>query len=517
MLSKRKNIKLICILVLTMNFSCMDMLDLQPKGNVNGEQVWGTAKGCENMLMGAYSRIRRTLIQERPMYLYGDLPSNMVFIHNHWIPAAATSGKYDGAYLREWWLDWRPYFQTITTTTTLLKHINDVPISEFGGTEREALIKRNKLRGEAYFLYAFTYFYMVRIYGDLPLVKEAFETSGQGIHDGSTIPRKQSPEKEILKYLIKNLDAAITLIGLDTPGSSTWAIRADVAAAMNLKAHVLLWLARDLDSNSEEFIDYVSQAEELLNLVITQCGRSLVDYNNPKAVVDMFDGQSTEGIFELNISVADKESFLLNYGEFSLHSTTYHDISRKSLTNLTQFMVPDLVKSTNLYPLEDKRRELFFQNFGHQSKDYDAPPFLLKYAANIEDDPATPEYYFANSNVLIFRLSESILLRAEALAKLGRYGNAKELLNLIKSRAGIDPFLGGNDQLIAEIIKERARELAGEGHSAYDRIRNNYWDGCGWMTPERFDKKGYYWPVDLENLLSANPDLYQVPFWVGKL
>lgn len=506
--------KYILLLILILNISCK--IDFEPVGNANGEQIWTTAQGCEEMVVGAYARIRRTIIFERPMYLYGDLPANTLFVNNHWIPGYAVNGDYVGAYLADWWLNWSPYFQTITTANTVLKHINDVPLQNFSKDQSEALNKRNKLRGEAYFLYAFTYFYMVRIYGDLPLVKEAIESSSQGLENGSTIPRKQTPEKEILKYLIKVLDASIALMDFDQPGSSTWAIRADKAAAMNLKAHVLLWLARDLDKNSAEFIDYVSQAEKLLDIVINGSNRSLISYDNKNNVVNMFDGQSTEGIFELNVSVSDNESFHINEAGFALHSATYRDVSRKALTDLN-FMVPSPAKALDLYPAKDKRRTLFFQNFGNGQKDLLAPPFLLKYASKIEDDASSPGNYFTNSNVILFRLSESILLRAEALEKLGRYGNARELLNRIKQRAGIDPFVGSDDQLAKEIFEERARELAGEGHSAFDRIRNNYWDGCEWMSTDRYNKKGYYWPVDLRNLLSANPELYQVPFWVGKL
>lgn len=118
---------------------------------------------------------------------------------------------------------------------------------------------------------------------------------------------------------------------------------------------------------------------------------------------------------------------------------------------------------------------------------------------------------------MLFRLSDCVLLRAEALTKLGRYGNARMLLNTIRNRAGIGNYMGSDSNLIKEIFEERARELVGEGHSAYDRIRNNYWDGSEYMTDERKQKKGYYWPVDFRNLISSNPDLYQVPFWIGKL
>ncbi len=511
-----KKIKILIFgIVISILSSCS--LEHLPYGNASGNQIWNTAGGIEQMVSGSYSLLRKVLINDRPMYLYGDLPSNAVLTHNHWIAKYAAQGDYVGAYLADWWLDWRPYYQIITTTATILKHIDDVPLVEFSRDETEALEKRNQLKGEAYFLYAYTYFYLSRIYGDVPLVKEAFESVSQGLENGTTIPRKQAPEKETLTYLLKHIDAAIVLMDYKKIGDNNWAVRVDKSAALTLKAHVLLWLAKDETSNSAEYIKLVSNAESTLDIVINQSGRSLVDYNNPKAVVDMFDGQSSEGIFELLVSVEKKETYHMNAGGFSLHTSTYRDVSRQTLSNLTDFLIPDPAKATNLYPQNDKRRNLFFQNFGNPAGDHLAPPFLLKYASNIEDDPSYPDKYYTNSNVLLFRLSDCVLLRAEALTKLGRYGNARMLLNTIRNRAGIGNYMGSDSNLIKEIFEERARELVGEGHSAYDRIRNNYWDGSEYMTDERKQKKGYYWPVDFRNLISSNPDLYQVPFWIGKL
>lgn len=507
----------IFIFIISLSLLTGCTLEHQPYGSASGDQVWDNAGGIEQMVGGAYSRLRKILISDRPMYLYGDLPSNVLLKHNHWIANYATDGDYVGAYLADWWLDWRPYFQVITTTATVLKHIDDVKLNEFSRDEEEAIKKRDQIKGEAHFLFAYTYFYLTRIYGDVPLVKEAFESVSQGLEDGSTIPKKQSPEKEVLEYLLKHIDASIVLMDYKKPSDEDWAIRVDKAAALTLKAHVLLWLAKDEQKGSAAYTDLLEKADSALDVVINQSGRSLVDYNNPEAVVDMFDGQSSEGIFELLVSVEKKESFHINSGEFPLHVTTYRDVTKQTLSNLNSFMVPDPAKATSLYPTNDKRRELFFQNFGNPTGDYQAPPFLLKYAANVEIDPTYPQYYYANSNVLLFRLSECVLLRAETLVKLERYGNARMLLNTIRNRAGIGNFMGSDSDLLGEIFNERARELVGEGHSAYDRIRNDYWDGNEFMSEERKAKKGYYWPVDIRNLISSNPELYQVPFWIGKL
>ena len=126
--------KLIIAFIMLGMFSfsgCQKYLDLDPLSKANGEQIWGTASGTRQLLAGTYSLFRRTLLTERPFYLYGDLPSQTVLVHNHWIPNYAYSGNYAGAYLYDWWVDWTPYYQIITTASTILNHIDDLSDTDF--------------------------------------------------------------------------------------------------------------------------------------------------------------------------------------------------------------------------------------------------------------------------------------------------------------------------------------------------------------------------------------------------
>ncbi len=505
---KTKILTLLAILFFT---SSCD-LELEPFDNVNGAKVWTTAAGNEKMVSGAYSRMRKILTQEFPVFLYGDLPSGSLFKHGHWIAQQATDGKFAGSYMLDYWGNWSPYFQVINTTNVVLNHVNDVPASEFGD---EGQKKKDRIRGEAYFIYSFMYFHMVRVYGEVPLVKESIENADQIIQNGSTVPRKQSSEIEILEYILTTTDAAIALLDFDKPGDQGWAVQADRAAALTLKAHILLWLARE-PNNHPDRIKFMNEAEQILDLVINSSNRSLVPYDSKEDFEKLFRGKSNEGIFELNFSVADNESYHINAGSGwrRQHGATYRDVSKKQLNNM-DFMVAEAGKATTLYSPNDKRRDLFFQNFGNAADDKLAPPFLLKLAVGLEADPNDSEMYFVNSNVILFRLSECILLRAETLHKLGRSNNARDLLNIIRNRAGIGNYTGSTADLEGAIYDERVRELAGEGHSAFDRIRSNYWEGCDWINAERMAKRGYYWPIQLDQLIGANRELYQNPYWAG--
>lgn len=79
---------------------------------------------------------------------------------------------------------------------------------------------------------------------------------------------------------------------------------------------------------------------------------------------------------------------------------------------------------------------------------------------------------------IISRLAEVYLIRAEANAKLGNYQAALDDVNILRTRAGIPSqglhTLGNLDgkSVFDVVMEERQLELAWEGHSKFDHIRN---------------------------------------------
>lgn len=87
------------------------------------------------------------------------------------------------------------------------------------------------------------------------------------------------------------------------------------------------------------------------------------------------------------------------------------------------------------------------------------------------------KYPYASStrtDVGVVRLSEVYLIRAEAYAQLSREPQAQKDLNTIRQRAWPDApdVTATGDELIEEILLERRKELALEGHLLFDLTRN---------------------------------------------
>ncbi len=73
----------------------------------------------------------------------------------------------------------------------------------------------------------------------------------------------------------------------------------------------------------------------------------------------------------------------------------------------------------------------------------------------------------------LLRLAEVILNRAEAYAKIGNYPDAIVDLNIIRTRSGLAAIFPPDNQVLGQVLAERRRELAWEGHRTYDLFRNN--------------------------------------------
>lgn len=116
------------------------------------------------------------------------------------------------------------------------------------------------------------------------------------------------------------------------------------------------------------------------------------------------------------------------------------------------------------------------------------------------------------NNQRVFRYADAILMQAENYMWLRNAGESIRYLNMVKERAGLDPYTFKNwDALFEEIQKERARELLGEYQRKYDLVRWGIWyqqtlDYCDYATVKNNILPCHrYYPIpDLEVAKSGN-------------
>lgn len=115
----------------------------------------------------------------------------------------------------------------------------------------------------------------------------------------------------------------------------------------------------------------------------------------------------------------------------------------------------------------------------------------------------------------IFRYADILLMKAEAIMRMNG-GNANQeamdLVNEVRERA-----FGNSDHnyttgtlTLDELLNERSRELAWEGHRRQDLIRFGKWDDSWFAKPGNIGDHTEIFPIP-SNYLSANPNLQQNP------
>ena len=121
-----------------------------------------------------------------------------------------------------------------------------------------------------------------------------------------------------------------------------------------------------------------------------------------------------------------------------------------------------------------------------------------------------------DDNLIIFRLADIMLLRAEALTRLNRNADARIWLNIVRNRAGIGDYPGTDANLADEVYIQMQKELFLEGHNLYDMVRTGKYATNPYYSAQRYNDEGYYWPVNV-NLFLRNKYTQQTPYWSSRI
>lgn len=339
---------------------------------------------------------------------------------------------------------------------------------------------KKQLVGEAKFIRAFSYFYLVNLYGDIPLIMAT------DYKVNSLMSR--APANEIWEEIIKDLIEAKELlntnyVGADllTSSSSTERIRPNKGAATALLARVYLY--------NGDWINAEVQATELIN---------------NKTV---YDTVSLPNTFLKN-SLINKEAIWQIQPTVSGWNTNDARVYILPVTGPNATSYPVSLNKNVVYSFEinDKRKTNWI---GGMKVGADSFYYNSKYRSATLNASVTENYN-------VFRLAEQYLIRAEARTKLGKLAEAKDDLNIIRTKAGLGQTQATNEAtLLFAILEERRHELFCEwGHRWLDLKRTNSVEtvmsaetplkGGTWQN---FDK---LYPISIDEL-TANPNLIQTP------
>ncbi|MEH6307236.1 RagB/SusD family nutrient uptake outer membrane protein [Olivibacter sp. CPCC 100613] len=317
---------------------------------------------------------------------------------------------------------------------------------------------RNQLLGEAKFIRAFCYFYLVNLFGDLPLILETDYQNNQRLG--------RTEIASIYEQIESDLTEAETLLTEGYPVSDK--VRPNRLAATALLSRVYLY--------REKWQLAEAKASDVINSGL---------YSLPDLSA-VFLKASEETIWQL---MPVFPGYNTNIGRILIPT------SSGRIPNY--FLIEDFLQS---FSNGDKRQHEWISSLTIADKIYHSPH---KYKVQIGTELS--EY------LVVFRLAEQYLIRAEALARQNDISRALQDLNIIRKRAGLEEVvINSTDEMIDEVRTQRRHELFMEwGHRWFDLKRLSLASsvlqsikGANWQSTD------IYWPIPLQEL-DSNPFLIQ--------
>lgn len=369
--------------------------------------------------------------------------------------------------------------------------------------------------GQALCIRAYTYFQIIRLWGDAPLVLDYEDLSEKG----------RTPWQEIAARIAEDLELAAGYLppedGLRDSGGA--AIRDKQVpcrgTAYAILAQVYAWIA-----GYGQEPEYYAKGIEAAGKVIGDPDYSLMD--SPEEVcTEVIPGNSREGIFEVSYNVdLDEVKSVGSYLGYSLETWPV----RNGTTPATRRKYYILNKTVEgLYAPGDLRLDAYFADFAAMKEQPVSVTqgaayvrmwrYLEYYSGGIND--GKPKAFRANE--LLIRLPDMILLRAEMEAATGDREAAVADLNAVRRRAGVADYSPEEGDLRRAIQLERDKELLFQANVRYfDHMRNRTYNllkgGFRKLTEEDVKAGALFLPVSAyakEN----NPMVKEYPYWVGKL
>lgn len=489
-------------LLLFLGASCKKELDKDPISDYSPGNFWKEPAQASAALSGAYIRLQATLNTEFSYYGEGRADLLTLVQENNTQSIALVKNRLDPNLA---FTDWGNFYRVINQANLIIKNVKEMNAK---GIYVNKTTEYNRVLGQALGLRALCYFYMTRVWGDVPLLTEPVENNG----DINVFKTPRTDTLTIYKQVSSDLVQARTLLpatysnSLETRATLT---RGGIDAIMT---DYYMW-RNNIDSaliTSKRITDASTQYRLaiLANPAINYFALPQADIDNTEYAKMYIDGFGPESIFEIAYSYDENSTS----GLLALFAGGI---------GVAQFYASS--DFTTSFQSNDLRTLINFKNDVQIFKHFPKGTF----------DRTTDN----DKNVILYRLADILLLRAEAFISKGDNTSAFALLKLVRERAfgplstatvpnpnndAINGPTGSaaranfialsktNAQNV--ILEERKKELCFEGKRWYDLVRTN--KAIEIMGPINglTNKENILWPINL-NIIRQNPNIIQNNFY----
>lgn len=471
---------------------CSDFLEEDLRGRIVGESVLTSQAGLESALTGAYRGWANC-------WSYG--------FNNGWATEMTLGGddltcpmgtgntqEYDRYDVRT----------TNTSSPTVywgcykaIQGANNI-ILNYENTQGDQSII-NQIAGEAYFIRASSYFWLVRCFGQLPLITTAdFTTELLSVGTASI--------QEVYDLIENDLGKAETML----PDKKRDDGRPNIGSAKALLAEVYLHEAGWPLKKQDRYAMAAAKAKEVID------NRGLYGYDLVATYDELYENDETksginaEDIFVIPCNKNAGNTINAMYGFWAYPGELGGwDVVFSELTFFNEF--PDGPRKDATFATKVTTQEgveLTWQQLKHKR------PYYKKLMKNEN----APNYYNYASSIpmRMLRYTQTVLTYAEAKARSGGPDAlAYECLNAIRERAELSTYSGlSADEFAAKVVDERAWELCGERVRWFDLVRLEILEEVNKKRdPEDIDRMSsdawenhYLFPLPQHDLL-LNPNI----------
>jgi hypothetical protein len=355
-------------------------------------------------------------------------------------------------------------------------------------------------------------FMLTDMYGDVPVVE-----------DYNTDPSKVVPQKrsDIYTLLVTELEANVPLL-TKTKDKTTYGRLTQYAGYMLLAK---VYLNAQVYTGTAQWAKASSTLDKVLAGGYALQGNYFDNFspNNEGSLENIW----VVPYDKVNIGGMNWEMQTLHYSHnktYGLTNTPWNGFS-STADYLNKFEDADARKAMYLVgqqydadgvtPLMDPQTGLSVvldPNITTLSSTSDA--FRLAGARNVKYHPEAGTAGNQSNDMVLFRLADAMLMKAEAELHLGNDGAALTLVNQVRQRAGVAALAALTPK---DLLDERARELAWEGWRRNDMIRFEVAYNTPYFTAARTpgkvqdpDKHTFLFPIPSPQLIT-NPNLKQNP------
>lgn len=456
--------------------ACEKFLDEKPQSDLTKENTdtqeqvsaYSSVSDAKSELNGVYALFKADIYEGNAFYI-GDCMSDNCYIGGDGVSEEQLDNLTVSATNSVIATSWSQFYAIVGSATNVIENVKLMDSSLIDDATRAQII------ADAKFARAWVLFDIVKYWGDAPLTLQLIPSiTVDNIDKWYPImyPSRTS-EEEIYAQIISDLDED-TIKNL--PSKSSGAFCGTQGAAYGLLAKVYATMGKKSERDYSKVVD-------MCDNVIKQGYRLVPDFESLWTVDGKF---SSESIFEMYFSDTAEQH---NWAYWVLLT----DVSGDVVVSWRRYCTP----TQDLVAKFDKEKDVRYKS----SIYWTAVPYDTYWPA--KNYPLAYKIRQKESDIILLRLADILLLKAEALVELNRPKEALIIVNDIRNRAGLSGLslsLSVAEARLA-VENERQLELLFEGQRWWDLIRN-----------ERMEEV-----MKLAHDKNGNLRFSEIPAWRAKL